>query len=440
MRKLKLNSGQQRAVDILVNGFLSGNEKSLTLIGEGGTGKTTSIMAAAEEWAKAGFNILFTAPTNKAVKQLEKSAREYGLKTDRATFCTVAKALGLALMPSEENKRSTQVREAILGEFDVLVIDEGSMVSQIAFFQYILPAVEDNNLCVVVMGDRMQLPPVRETTSHALEHFPKIELVEVERFDKESPIAALCSALRPHIDSAKPFHFNSQDFKVETVKPANFLKEVLEAFDADTDAEKVRVLAYTNARVDRINDAIRTKIYGRDAAVFEIGERVVTGGPIMFDREVQLSTDEECIVTQVIESSMLDDTTGDEYRTLLVTLDPIYADGGTIHCHVIHPEEEVRLQDKLNEIAAEAKNPSTSRQRAYGLWSKYHTLRDLFAVLKYCYCITVHRSQGSTYETVYVDVDNILTNKRADERRKLLYVAFSRASQRLITNKERYSA
>lgn len=440
MSKIKLNSGQQKAVDTLVSGFLSGDEKSLTLIGEGGTGKTTCIMAAAEEWAKAGLNVLFTAPTNKAVKQLEKSAREYGLKTDRATFCTVAKALGLALMPSEENKRATQVRESILGDFNILVIDEGSMVSQIAFFQYILPAVEDNNLCVVVMGDRMQLPPVRETTSHALEHFPKIELSEVERFGKESPIAALCSALRPYIDAAKPFHFNSQDFKVETVKPANFLKEIVEAFDADTDAEKVRVLAYTNARVDRINEAIRTKIYGRDAAVFEIGERVVTGGPVMFDREVQLSTDEECIVTQVIESSMLDDSTGDEYRTLLVTLDPIYADGGTIHCHVIHPEEEVRLRDKLNEIAAEAKKPSTSRQRSYGLWSKWHTLKDLFAVLKYCYCITVHRSQGSTYETVYVDVDNILTNKRADERRKLLYVAFSRASQRLITNKVRYSA
>ena len=160
----------------------------------------------------------------------------------------------------------------------------------------------------------------------------------------------------------------------------------------------------------------------------------------MFDREVQLSTDEECVVTQVIESSMLDDTTGDEYRTLLVTLEPIYVDGGTIHCHVIHPEEEVRLQDNLNEIAAEAKNPSTSRQRSYGLWSKWHTLKDLFAVLKYCYCITVHRSQGSTYETVYVDVDNILTNKKADERRKLLYVAFSRTSQRLITNKVRHSA
>ena len=440
MNKLTLNTGQQAAINILVDDFLSNKQNALTLIGEGGTGKTTCIMWAAEEWIKAGMNVLFTAPTNKAVKQLEKSAREYGLKSSRAQFSTIAKALGLALMPSEENKRATQVRESVLGDYDILVIDEGSMVSQIAFFQYILPAIEDHKLKVVVMGDRMQLPPVRETTSHALEHFPKLELIEVERFDKDSPTAQLCSALRPYIDSGRPFNFNASNFKVETVKPAAFLKECLDAFDADTDAEKVRVLAYTNARVDRINEAIRTKIYGRDAAVFEIGERVVTGAPIMFDREVLLSTDEECIVKNVIESSIMDDTTGDEYRTLLVTLEPVYAEEGTIHCHVIHPEEEARLQDDLNTLAREAKEPSNSRQRAYGLWSRWHTLKDLFAQLKYCYCITVHRSQGSTYETVYVDVDNILTNKRADERRKLLYVAFSRASKKLITNKEKYIA
>ena len=440
MDKITLNTGQQAAVNILVDGFLSNKQNALTLIGEGGTGKTTCIMWAAEEWIKAGMNVLFTAPTNKAVKQLERSAREYGLKSSRAQFYTIAKALGLALMPSEENKRATQVRESVLGDYDILVIDEGSMVSQIAFFQYILPAIEDHKLKVVVMGDRMQLPPVRETTSHALEHFPKLELTEVERFDKDSPTAQLCSALRPYIDSGRPFTFSSSDFRVEAVKPAAFLKECLDVFDADTDAEKVRVLAYTNARVDRINEAIRNKIYGRDAAVFEIGERIVTGAPIMFDREVLLSTDEECIVRNVIESSIMDDTTGDEYRTLLVTLEPIYAEEGTIHCHVIHPEEEARLQDALNALARDAKEPSNSRQRTYGLWSRWHTLKDLFAQLKYCYCITVHRSQGSTYETVYVDVDNILTNKRADERRKLLYVAFSRASKKLITNKERYTA
>lgn len=441
MSKIKLNEGQQKAVNLLVDGFLNGTTKGVTLIGEGGTGKTTCIMFAAEQWMKAGMNVLFTAPTNKAVKQLEHSARQYGLDFSRTRFCTVAKALGLALLPSEENKYASQQGASILCDYDVLVMDEGSMVGNTAFFRYLLPDIEDNNLRTVIMGDKMQLPPVKETNSPALEHFPVVELTTVERFGEGTGIASLTTTLRDSIENDKAFLFDGALYDVEVVKPAQFLSRILEEFDGDTDHEKVRVLAYTNARVDRINAAVREKIYGRDAKLFEVGERVVTGAPIVQDRELLLATDEECYVRNMIESSILDDDSGETYRTLMVTLEPVYAtDVGTVYAHVIHPDEAARLQDSLQAIANKARAKTTTRNQSTALWAKWHRLKDLFSNLRYCYCITVHRSQGSTYETVLVDVDNILTNRRKDERRKLLYVAFSRASKRLVANKEKYSS
>ena len=49
------------------------------------------------------------------------------------------------------------------------------------------------------------------------------------------------------------------------------------------------------------------------------------------------------------------------------------------------------------------------------------------AKLKYGYAITVHRSQGGEWSRVHVNLDNIRKCQDFNVRRKLMYVAFSRA-------------
>lgn len=430
---MKLNSGQQQAVHYMVNGFLTNEQKGMTLLGEGGTGKTTCVMYAAEEWVRAGLRVLFCAPTNKAVKQLLRVAKEYGLQSEQLHFCTLHKSLGLALLPSEERKYSAQVGTPFIGDFDVVVLDEGSMVSGIATFRYMLPELQETSTKLLIMGDKMQLSPVREQRSATLEldGYPAFELTEVERFESNSSIASVTQVLRKAIEANQKFYFDSEVLGVKTVKPAYFVKEALDHFEADTDLEQTRVLAWTNARVDHINDTIRKKIYGRNLNTYEVGERVVTGAPIYENNELILSTDEECIVTNVQETSYMIEDTGVEYNTYLLTLEPIYADIGTVHCQVIHESSQLELNEDLAKIADRA-----SRDKK--VWQEYHNLKDLFSIIKYCYCITVHRSQGSTYRKVLVDTNNILKNRNPKERNKLLYVAFSRASEELITSKEKF--
>lgn len=438
--KIELNAGQLKAVEVMSKDLLEGKVNGLTLLGEGGTGKTTCIMWAVETWIKAGMSILMAAPTNKAVKQLESSARGFGLNSTRVQFMTLHKALGLAMLPDEENMYPAQLGDPKIHDFDILVLDEGSMVSQSAFFKYLLPEIEMNKMKVVIMGDRRQLPPVKESESKALQHFPIIELTKVERFEQGSAISQVTKDLRTAMDTDKAFIFDSNNYPaLQVVKPAFFMKTVLEHINAGTSPDDVRVLAWSNARVNTINKLIRESIYGRRAEPFVIGERIVTGRPVMQGRDILLSTDEECTVEAVIESSVMDENTGEEYRTLLVTVQPLYDPVGSIACHVIHPDEELRLFEDLEDLARRAKKMSMGDGRRT-LWAKYRYLRDLFSDLKYCYCITVHRSQGSTYKTVLADVDNILQNRRRDERRKLLYVAWSRASETLITNKERFAS
>ena len=65
------------------------------------------------------------------------------------------------------------------------------------------------------------------------------------------------------------------------------------------------------------------------------------------------------------------------------------------------------------------------------LWEYfYYSFIDIFADISYGYCITVHKSQGSTFNNVYVDSKNILSFKNKDTL-NCLYTAVTRASKSL---------
>ena len=66
------------------------------------------------------------------------------------------------------------------------------------------------------------------------------------------------------------------------------------------------------------------------------------------------------------------------------------------------------------------------------LISIWHTtVIDIFAQLNYGYCITVHKSQGSTFSNVFIDISDILDNKNTVETTKCLYTGITRSSNTL---------
>ena len=56
---------------------------------------------------------------------------------------------------------------------------------------------------------------------------------------------------------------------------------------------------------------------------------------------------------------------------------------------------------------------------------------DRFAQLNYGYCITVNKSQGSTFKNVFIDIMDIFKNFNQIERLKCLYTAITRSSHLL---------
>ena len=68
------------------------------------------------------------------------------------------------------------------------------------------------------------------------------------------------------------------------------------------------------------------------------------------------------------------------------------------------------------------------------IWEYYYiNYIDIFADISYGYCITVHKSQGSTYKNVFIDAKNILEYNRKDYiNYKCLYTSITRASNKVF--------
>ena len=75
---------------------------------------------------------------------------------------------------------------------------------------------------------------------------------------------------------------------------------------------------------------------------------------------------------------------------------------------------------------------SIVEKKMNALWKDWQNkIIDSMAQLNYGYCITVHKSQGSTFNNVYIDIADIFENKSKDEVLKCLYTAITRTSDSL---------
>lgn len=60
-----------------------------------------------------------------------------------------------------------------------------------------------------------------------------------------------------------------------------------------------------------------------------------------------------------------------------------------------------------------------------------HVISSNYLEVDYGYAITVHKSQGSTYDDVFVEYGNLIANKKDCEKYKLLYTAITRGARKL---------
>lgn len=399
------NTQQLEALESLRD-FLAGPPGVFVLGGYAGTGKTT--LAVAELQTHAGV-ICFTAPTHKAVGVLANKGAVRG-----AEYATIHRLLGC-------KRQRRDGRTEFLPDFDraawhgqdIIVVDEVSMVGD-TMWGWIQDAQATWPRHVICMGDPAQLPPVQDGVGLS-PAFGRVDAQLTEVMRSAGIVFRASQRVREHLDSSTPVEIEcgaDELGAVEKMGRDDFLAAALQDFEARRDA---KMLAWTNDAVNWLNSTIRRGLFGDDVdEAPQPGERlVVVSTWADSDESLMLHAEDEVYVADVEERFRFEIPA---WRLRCVGLDvPLY---------VVRPEGAAQLKRAIQNARSEA--------RRTGKWSRFYALQDAFIDLRPGYATTVHKSQGSTYETCYVVDRNLRQCHDASIRNMLRYVAFSRASKRLV--------
>ncbi len=405
---------QQAAYDAVYDRLARG-ERYTGLRGYAGTGKTFLVSRLVEQLVEEDCTVTVCAPTHKAVQVLSEELGDAPVEMQ-----TLHSFLGLRLSPTEDGEYELVHDEGCDFTEGVVIVDEASMIGR-EEWQHI----EDTSGFVqwLFVGDPAQLPPVNEDPSPALD-VPGPTLETIHRQAADNPILELATQIRTGADGRFGSTFEDGQGVAITRNRDEFLDSVLRAFDTDAfqaDATHARLLAYRNKTVRRYNREIRTARYGTDADRFVEREWLVATETWFHEGVPRLTNSEEVRVKKAtVDTFEADDQS--EWKTWKLKV-RTPGRGLTRTAYVLHEDEFERYENAL-EKRREAATEDGSK------WDRYYELRERFARVDYAYATTVHRAQGSTFDTVFVDHRD-LQACRGEERQALLYVAVTRPARRL---------
>lgn len=395
----------QRAALTEVGNFLRSPEKELLLVGSAGTGKTYLLKTIVES-LKGSRSLAVTAPTNKAVKVLSEGF----VKHPNVDFRTTHSFLGLREVIGHDGKITFKPgKDKIIPAVDLLIVDEASMVSK-----ELKEIIANTGLKVLYCGDKKQIPPVGEKLSQVFNIPNQVELTEILRQKADSAILDFV------YDTSKIVVRNSvPDFEI--VASNEHFKEIM--YENPT----TKTIGWTNAYVDKINEWHRKRIFGTvaDEQEFLVGEKLIMSEPFVEDEKVLLSNSEE---VEVLSTSLEDAGEGFMVWTLSVR-----GEWGRVYdIPVISKESMGQYKAIMQAYTKEAKELVAKGTNPALAWASYYEFKAQFAYLKYSYAITAHKSQGSTYESVAVNLRDILKNNDKSERDKIIYTVLTRAAKRVL--------
>lgn len=411
-----LSEDQEKALQHMIK-FVSSKDRQMLLAGYAGTGKTSILRIFLKYMTenKSGTEIVCTAPTNEAVRVISKT-------TGKDYSKTIFSLLGLALTyVDDRDPILTQVGSPKIQEYDLVIIDECSMLDH-EIVQKIEGVLRQfSYLKVIYIGDDAQLPPILDTKrginrSIVFGLQNKVQLTEVMRTAKDNPIIGVVTDIRNNLDSPDDI------FSRETIINENgdgiqfydsrdeFMEDMYSDFCSEsykTDNNYVRGIAYTNKAIYAMNQQVRKKIFSNDTLnEYEIGENLIVDEPITERINAKVS---KIIYNAGQRLRVLDVATSadDEYGFRIWDLrvvnyeDPV-SDQVKRTISVIFKEDVNLYYAALTELANKAKSKLLKQipgkdgtmRNAYTkseAWSGYFNFKEGYSWVKYSYCLTSHK-------------------------------------------------
>jgi ATP-dependent exoDNAse (exonuclease V) alpha subunit len=417
-----LNQGQQTIADAFIQ-FLFSSDRKLKISGPGGVGKTAlmgylidrimpeyyrlcQMMGIEPEYDSP---VVMTATTNKAAEVL-------GLATGRPAQ-TIHSFLNLKVQDDYTTGRSkiTKKFSWVVHTRKIVFIDEAYMIDS----ELLAVLLEGTHKCkIIFIGDHCQLAPVMETVSPIhLADLPFFELTENVRNAGQPALMEVCRQLRNTVETGEFHPIALAPGVIDWADDPTMAQEIVNHFEKQT--HEARILAFTNRRVTEYNDHIRG--LRQLPTEYGLGELLVNVNSIELGKKL-LSIEEEVeIIGQSAKTEQL--SLGEFEGTpieLTVRRSTLRSGLGTVYNMVPLPVDRDHF-GALLKWYAERKQ-----------WDRYFYLKKTVPDLRPRDAATVHKAQGSTYDVVFIDLADISTCHQPKTVARLLYVAFSRARNRVI--------
>ena len=440
---MPLTPHQQEKHDEVIALFRAGH-KRVILDGSAGVGKTYT----ADEIVKTikkdyTINPLYNngtihvcAPSNKAVAVIGKRI------TSSVSLGTIHSAL--KLYPYTHPRTGIEVfkKRVAYGrpkpdDFDkckFALIDEASMLGK--SIEGSVPEMEETpedilrghlenyKFPILYMMDNKQLPPVKETYSPVFyKGYPVVTLTEIKRQAANNPIITLSNDIdllffkQPNVIDGKGYVYSNNE--------EQFIEQLAESNGSD----EFKYIAYMNDVVDRINRATRERIYTNPKKI-EVEETILFNKPFLkhyVNEEFKVESLD--IVTDFVSIPKKEtkwDINGDPTNQMDRIKLKFYRINDEVN--IIHEDSEKIFRDMYYSV----KNKCATEDWSY--LAKKYVEDKMFADFKYNHAISIHKSQGSTFKEGVINIGNVMFNKKADERQRMLYTAITRFSDLIILN------
>jgi hypothetical protein len=429
------NDQQAEALD-KINDFLHSSKDVMTLSGYAGTGKTSIMEMIAEKASKDGMGIVFTASTNKATQVLETKVGYLGFPV-----MTANKAFGIALEPGDKatydaNDLKTVLVENKIDGYNAAIIDEASMINQ-HNFKILNEIARTTGLKIIYVGDPAQLSPVKDSKKSPVFTSGQGEVVTLTKVERTGDNAILEEAtnIRNGGMLSGISSFNKEGKGVAYIKPGlREMDEIIKTFipKLSFNPDYFRILTYSNKSVAQYNEMVR-KILGYTDNVPRVGEPIIgyTNYDYNFKTKknnfVNSGSYRVVRVGRPIEKNII--VSG---QSVSLTANPVTIVGidGAEHTYdMVDIKGNEKNKKAIVPVAQALKTLWARWKGSHNRGTKAELLKEIHKVESYLfvnddiyddaghtllnkrydfgYAMTIHKSQGSTFNNVLLDDINV---------------------------------
>ena len=406
----QLNIDQQAAADSFLEFLSSTTETCMVIEGKPGTGKTFLVQHLLQQlkvWKKPLTllwneepkflnNILITATTNKAAQVIAD--------TLQVSPKTIHSLLGLKVKEDYQTGRmKLEAERSLIITDSLIVIDEGSYITEqlLGFIHKFT-----HNCKILILGDRYQLVmPFSVTCPIFHQGYRTAHLGINERAravgGNDSLIVKMAAEFEGAIDGGPFPQLRADNQTITWVDGPQFRDLVHREFTRpDRDANDARIVTWSNRMTRAYNDHIR-EIQGLPEH-FVQGEMVVAANTLI---EHGIFTECQYRVTSVKEG-----------KTAMFSLE-CWIVGLNNTKTVYVPKDWDYVRSLMKQIFKEKK------------FKQYFYCQNLLADLRSVHCSTVYKAQGSTFQRVFLDLNDIGKCTSTTDVARMLNTGISRAAQ-----------